>query len=161
MATDGEETFLETCDLKCTPQPEIRAGIKEDGMVRDRLTTLRNSASESVEPHAVRPLRLFGGVPTTLSPREHEVLSLVAHGMSDREIASRMQISVRTVGAHLYSVRKKLAVGNRTGAVVAAQRLGLLPSLTGPEVAVPVEVTHQPTGATTDAGDDARSPVGR
>lgn len=124
----------------------------------DRHTSRNRLASESVEPHVVSPLRPLGGGLTTLSPREHEVLSFVAHGMSDREIGNRMRISVRTVGAHLHSVRKKLAVGNRTGAVVAAQRLGLLPSLTGPAVAVPVDVTDQPAGATTDAGDGAGGP---
>jgi DNA-binding CsgD family transcriptional regulator len=51
-----------------------------------------------------------------LTPREIEVLRLVAYGMSDALIAERLVVSLRTVHAHLRSVYKKLGVGSRSAA---------------------------------------------
>jgi DNA-binding CsgD family transcriptional regulator len=61
-----------------------------------------------------------------LTPREAEVLRLVADGRSDREIAETLFIGPRTVRAHLTSIFGKLGVGSRTAAVAAARRDGLL-----------------------------------
>ncbi|MEV6007860.1 helix-turn-helix transcriptional regulator [Streptomyces sp. NPDC051976] len=48
-----------------------------------------------------------------LSSRESEIAVLVAQGLTDREIAERLTISVRTVGNHLYRIYRKLGVENR------------------------------------------------
>ncbi|GGY13077.1 hypothetical protein GCM10010510_68980 [Streptomyces anandii JCM 4720] len=61
-----------------------------------------------------------------LSPRELEILLLVAHGMSDCEISAALSISPRTVGAHLSKIREKLCAKNRTHLVERALRAGLL-----------------------------------
>jgi non-specific serine/threonine protein kinase len=61
-----------------------------------------------------------------LTPREVEVLHLVAEGRSDREIAEALFIGRGTVRSHLASIYGKLGVGSRTGAVAAARRLGVL-----------------------------------
>ena len=60
------------------------------------------------------------------SPRETEVLALVARGASNKEIAKSMGLSVRTVEAHLRNIFAKLLVGSRTEAVVFAVKAGLL-----------------------------------
>ena len=60
------------------------------------------------------------------SPRETEVLALVARGATNKEIAKSMGLSVRTVEAHLRNIFAKLLVGSRTEAVVFAVKAGLL-----------------------------------
>jgi ATP/maltotriose-dependent transcriptional regulator MalT len=55
-----------------------------------------------------------------LSPREHEVLSLVADGLSNRDIAQRLFISTVTVKVHLRHIFDKLGVQNRTEAALKA-----------------------------------------
>jgi NarL family two-component system response regulator LiaR len=59
-----------------------------------------------------------------LTERELEVLRLAAKGMSNREIALELTISVRTVQTHLTNVFNKMGVGSRTEAVVHALRKG-------------------------------------
>jgi DNA-binding NarL/FixJ family response regulator len=59
-----------------------------------------------------------------LTERELEVLKLAAKGMSNREIARGLGISVRTVQTHLNNVFSKIGVGSRTEAVIYALRKG-------------------------------------
>jgi len=61
-----------------------------------------------------------------LSPRELDVLRLVADGHSDREVAETLFVGPATVRTHLTSIFGKLGVGSRTAAVAAARRLGIL-----------------------------------
>ena len=62
---------------------------------------------------------------TPLSEREREVLSLIASGATNREIAERLFLSPHTVKEHTSSLYKKLKVRNRAEAVQRAERLGL------------------------------------
>lgn len=61
-----------------------------------------------------------------LSVREFQVVTLVADGLSDAEIAAQLGIGARTVGTHLTSVYNKFGVRSRTQAVREAQRRGLM-----------------------------------
>lgn len=61
-----------------------------------------------------------------LSPREMEVLALLAEGLSNQEIASRLCIAHGTVKNHVSSILSKLDVRDRTQAVLQAQEMGLL-----------------------------------
>jgi pimeloyl-ACP methyl ester carboxylesterase/DNA-binding CsgD family transcriptional regulator len=61
-----------------------------------------------------------------LSDREIEVLRLVAHGLSDQEIARRLVISAHTVHRHVANIRNKLGVPSRTAAAAHAARAGLV-----------------------------------
>jgi LuxR family maltose regulon positive regulatory protein len=62
-----------------------------------------------------------------LSPRELEVLQLIALGRTNQEIAQQLIVSPGTVKAHTSSIYGKLDVSNRTEAVARARQLGLLP----------------------------------
>jgi DNA-binding NarL/FixJ family response regulator len=59
-----------------------------------------------------------------LSPRELEILEFVTNGMSNKEIANRLNISQQTVKNHMTSILKKLNVQDRTQAAVTALRHG-------------------------------------
>jgi pimeloyl-ACP methyl ester carboxylesterase/DNA-binding CsgD family transcriptional regulator len=61
-----------------------------------------------------------------LSVREREVLTLVAAGFSDQQIADQLVVSYHTVHRHVANIRHKLGRGSRTAAVAEAARLGLL-----------------------------------
>jgi len=64
-----------------------------------------------------------------LSERELEVLQLVAGGLTNQEIASRLFLSLNTVKAHCRNIYGKLGVRSRTQAVARASALGILPSI--------------------------------
>jgi ATP/maltotriose-dependent transcriptional regulator MalT len=61
-----------------------------------------------------------------LTPREREVLTLVARGLSDREIAAELGLSEHTIHRHIANVLTKLALPSRAAAVAHATRLGLI-----------------------------------
>ena len=61
-----------------------------------------------------------------LTPRERDVLELLAEGMSNKAIAARLEISDQTVKFHVASISGKLGASNRTEAVRRALRRGLL-----------------------------------
>jgi DNA-binding NarL/FixJ family response regulator len=62
----------------------------------------------------------------TLTLRERELLQALADGLSDREIADRLYISVRTVQSHMLNLMDKLAVNSRLQALVVAVRHDLV-----------------------------------
>lgn len=61
-----------------------------------------------------------------LTPREQEVIGLIADGATNREVAEQLGISTNTVKEYTSAIFRKLEVKNRTGAVNEAKRLGLL-----------------------------------
>lgn len=61
-----------------------------------------------------------------LSPRQQEVLQLMAKGMTNAEIGSQLGVTERTVKAYAQELYDKLGVRNRAGAVAEAARIGLL-----------------------------------
>lgn len=61
-----------------------------------------------------------------LTPREMEVLRLIAQGLRNREIAERLVISEKTVGNHISNIFDKLQVNDRSQAIVRALRSGLV-----------------------------------
>jgi len=83
---------------------EMRAGLEE-------VARLRRAAT--------------GAAPGGLSPRELEVLSLIAQGRTNREIAAALVISERTAVNHVSHIFDKLGVENRAGATAFALRHGL------------------------------------
>jgi DNA-binding NarL/FixJ family response regulator len=63
----------------------------------------------------------------SLTQREHDILSHLAEGRSNREIAQRLYLSEKTVKAHLAAIFRKLGVTNRTQAAMMAVQMGVGP----------------------------------
>jgi DNA-binding NarL/FixJ family response regulator len=63
---------------------------------------------------------------STLSPRELQVLQLLAEGMTNQQIGEELGLSARTVKTHVQNLLAKLDAPDRTGAVARAFRLGLI-----------------------------------
>ncbi len=119
----------------------LRAGasayVLKDVTQRELLATIRRVLrGESVlDPDIV--MRVFGHMndglthhahlPTIhLSPREREVLQLLAQGLTNREIARTLTVSASTIKIHVEHILAKLDVSDRTQAAVRAIELGLL-----------------------------------
>jgi ATP/maltotriose-dependent transcriptional regulator MalT len=74
------------------------------------------------------PRRTTSANAASLTARQLDVLTLLAEGLSNAEIAARLTLSAKTVDHHISAVLNKLGVANRTQAVSAGHRLNLLPS---------------------------------
>jgi DNA-binding NarL/FixJ family response regulator len=72
-------------------------------------------------PKPVTPQRAF----PELTEREEEILSLVARGKSNQEIARQLFVSVKTVRNHVSNVLVKLQVADRAQAVIRAREAGM------------------------------------
>jgi len=76
--------------------------------------------------HAPNPRNRHDALPDPLSPREMEILQMVATGASNKEIAERLVISEGTVKNHLSSILSKLNARDRMQAVIIGKELGLI-----------------------------------
>lgn len=81
--------------------------------------------------HRAPPAPPFDGNPQAqaslgISPRELEVLELLAAGLSNKEIAERLHVSPHTVKTHVARLYDKLGARRRTEAILKARELGLL-----------------------------------
>jgi two-component system, NarL family, response regulator LiaR len=101
--------------LKTAPARELIGAVRS---VATGSLTLSAEVSQQLAAHMLRG----GGSPAarSVSPRELEVLRLIAQGLPNKEIAARLQISQRTVEGHLNSIFDKLGVASRTEAVYQA-----------------------------------------
>ncbi|MEO8094206.1 MAG: response regulator transcription factor [Pseudolysinimonas sp.] len=106
--------------LKAAPEAELLAGIRAvaagDVALAPRIAALlvKRVATPAVPAAPV------------LSPREREVLQLVAQGLSNREVGERLFLGEATIKTHLLHAFTKLEVNDRTRAVTRAMELGLL-----------------------------------
>ncbi len=104
--------------------PEVLATIRQALAGRALLSS--DMAGLLMEELAVAVRRAEVGTGGDLTTRELEVLTLVADGLPNKQVAQRLHISENTVKNHMRSVHEKLNVRTRTEAVVTAAREGLL-----------------------------------
>lgn len=102
--------------LKAAPQEEILAGVRS--VARGEVALAPSIATMLVQ-RVAKPA-------VALSPRETQVLALVAQGSSNPAIARELFLSEATVKTHLLHVFEKLGVSDRTRAVTRAMELGIL-----------------------------------
>ncbi len=120
----------------------LRAGadgylLKTDSpaVQRDTLSRLLNGEPPMSPSIARKVMRHFRAQPEpapagpalgTLTPREQEVLSLIAQGLSAKMVAAELNTSRYTVNDQIKSIYRKLGIGNRSEATAEAMRLGLI-----------------------------------
>jgi LuxR family maltose regulon positive regulatory protein len=90
------------------------------------LLTSQFAAQPHKDPAMREKIQPTSNLIEQLSPREVEVLRLIAQGRTNQEIARQLIISPGTVKAHTSSIYRKLGVTNRTEAAVHARQLGIL-----------------------------------
>jgi DNA-binding NarL/FixJ family response regulator len=108
--------------------PEQAAGLLQDALTAARELGMR--ALEDRITARTSPETMFSSPPPLmdlddLSPREIDVLRLLASGKSNREIADTLFISCNTVSPHLRNILTKTGCANRTEAAADAVRYGL------------------------------------
>ncbi|MEV4172781.1 response regulator transcription factor [Nonomuraea sp. NPDC049709] len=106
--------------LKDTPGADLRRAVQAAA----RGETVLSPAVAGVLRQGARAPE--AGPALTLSPRELEVLRLIARGATNREVAGKLFITEATVKTHLLHVFAKLEVNDRAAAVSAAYEAGLL-----------------------------------
>lgn len=99
----------------------VRAGV-EDVVLKPHLSRLPDSISHAVSIR--RPLQ-------KLTPRQIEVLRLVAEGRRTRDIAGELKLSVKTVESHRGEVMKRLGIHDVVSLVRYASRVGLISASSG------------------------------
>jgi predicted ATPase/DNA-binding CsgD family transcriptional regulator len=135
-ATGFKTGFLSAATgLSLTP---VREQIEREGMQQayreGRALGIDDTAALALELLEGCALRLAGGVTAArepgraspLSPREQEVLRLVAKGLTSKQIGQQLFLSPRTIDHHLTSIFNKLGVETRAQAVAVATRDGLV-----------------------------------
>jgi NarL family two-component system response regulator LiaR len=98
-----------------------RQVIRETVVVKEVLIPAEKSAHELFTPNMVQQQALG------ITARELETLTLVARGLSNREIATQLFVSENTVKTHCARAFDKLGAARRTQAVLRGKELGLLP----------------------------------
>lgn len=132
--TRAEVLILTTYDTDADIVRAVEAGARgyllKDSPPRALAQAIRRAAAgETVLAAQVGARladRLRSPQPAELTSREREVLALVSRGLSNPEIGRELHIGEATVKTHLLRAFAKLGVDDRTAAVTAAYRLGLL-----------------------------------
>jgi LuxR family maltose regulon positive regulatory protein len=123
---------LESAINLAAPQDYRRAFLEEGPTILSLLPRVRHLAPEFIDQllGSSQPERIPSGTSKylidPLTPRELEVLRLVARGLSNREIAAALFVTLGTVKKHLNNIFSKLDVKNRTQAVTRSVELNLL-----------------------------------
>jgi DNA-binding NarL/FixJ family response regulator len=99
----------------------VRVIAGGDALLAPAVTRRLIAEFARMRPRQVRPEAL-----SELTPRELEILGLVAEGLSNREIAERLVLSDETVKTHVSHVLRKLGLRDRAQAVVVAYESGLV-----------------------------------
>ncbi|MEU9333854.1 response regulator transcription factor [Streptomyces sp. NPDC048290] len=125
--------IVTTYDSDADTLPAIEAGatgyLLKDAPPEELAAAVRTAAAgrTALAPAVAERLLIRLRTPATaLTPRETDVLTLVAEGLSNQAVADRLHLTEGTVKSHLARVYTKLDVDSRTAAVATATTLGLI-----------------------------------
>ncbi len=116
---NGASAYL----LKDAAPAELDIAIKA---VQRNETYLSPAVSKGVVSDYVQRLRTEDAPTTQLTPRQREVLQLIAEGHSTKDIARRLELSVKTVDTHRSQLMRQLDIHEVAGLVRHAMRIGLI-----------------------------------
>jgi NarL family two-component system response regulator LiaR len=131
---DVQVVALTSFDDESMAQRALEAGaigfLFKDAEEDELISAIRLAAKGRgvVAPEAVRALidRASDDYQLHLTDREREILSMLARGLTNPQIAERLMISVSTVNFHVHNILDKLGAKTRTEAVTIAVREGLI-----------------------------------
>jgi DNA-binding CsgD family transcriptional regulator len=140
LAGDWARAAERWCELGCPYEAALAlADAGEEAPLRRALDELQRLGARPAAAIVARRLRERGALrlprgprpatrrnPAGLTPRELEVLALLAGGLRYADIAARLVLSERTVGHHVGAILRKLGVRTRAEASAEAVRLGLI-----------------------------------
>jgi two-component system NarL family response regulator len=123
--------ILTTCDTDNEIYRAVKAGARayllKDALREELVEVIRRvHRGETCIPAALVEKLAAGLTSEPLTGREFEVLTLLARGLSNKEIAARLSVSEPTIKTHLRGIFSKLDVFSRTEAVAVATRKGLV-----------------------------------
>ena len=144
---DGHDAFGNRfCHAACVPLVmlqrgeavcgfEVRVAASRGGVQHLRVSTLRRLEGRHAGDPAGRPRILHviepadecaavSSPPHSLTPREREILALVAFGLQNKEIAERLGLSIATVRNHVHNILERLGLHSKLEAVALAYRNG-------------------------------------
>lgn len=132
-AFDSEERIVNA--LRAGAQGYLLKGVPREELFAAIRTVSAGGTTLQPEVAAKLARRVAMGEPRApqLIPRQLEVLRLLSRGAANKEIARALGVGERTVKYHLAGIFERLDVGNRTEAVTAAIRLGLIAPPGAPE----------------------------
>ena len=123
----GLSTYGGDEDIRRALQAGMRAYLTKDVLHDELIRAIRAvHTGDTYLTAAVRAVLAAGSLPTDLSARETEVLSLIVKGKSNREIATDLGITEGTVKCHVNVILGRLGVSARTQAAVAALQRGIV-----------------------------------
>ncbi|WP_371549728.1 response regulator transcription factor [Streptomyces sp. NBC_00554] len=110
--------------LKDLPAEELAQAVR---LAHAGVTQLDSTVARHLTAALPSPTPVTKAAPAvSLSPRETDILRLLAHGHTNREIAARLYLSEGTVKNHVSRILSRLALRDRTQAALRARDLGLL-----------------------------------
>jgi DNA-binding NarL/FixJ family response regulator len=137
MVVLADRTHATEDQLEAALRTGARGLVRKEGPTEEMIRAIRVVAADEalVAPPFTRRLldRFAGRIPVTelpslasLTTREHQVLVLVAEGMSNNEIAAALSVCESTVKYHMSGILTKLGLRDRAQAVAVAFRAGLM-----------------------------------
>jgi LuxR family maltose regulon positive regulatory protein len=130
LAMSEPEGYVRTYADRGVPMAQLLSQAAARGMMPDYTAKLLAAFGTQAPQSAQKPRSGISPPPQPLveplSPRELEVLELIAQGLSNREICERLFLALSTVKGHNRNIYGKLQVQSRTQAVARARELGLL-----------------------------------
>lgn len=102
----------------------LRGAVRGEAAITPSLGGRMLEEFRRVSKHAIYDPEEY---PTTLTTREQDVLSLVAEGATNKEIAQKLNVSIHTVKSHMRKILAKLHLDRRQEAAAIALREGLIP----------------------------------
>jgi DNA-binding CsgD family transcriptional regulator len=126
----SERSFVHSArSSRGNPPPPVRVVAAGEALLDPAVTRRLIGEFARLRPRRVPASSLVG----ELTPRETEVLMLVAEGLSNTEIAERLVVSDQTVKSHVSRLIAKLGLRDRTQAVITAYESGLVVPRSAPQ----------------------------
>jgi two-component system NarL family response regulator len=118
---DGDE------DIHRCLEAGAAAYLLKDSIHEELLSIIRRvHAGERYIPSAVADRLSERSPRAKLTPRELQILEKIARGESNRDIAASLEITESTINVHISNIISKLGVGDRTQAIIAAHKRGII-----------------------------------